>query len=78
MPNSDNQDLLPALNKMESGLLSGQRECLGLLGEMRETSSRHEESIRDILSQDLRSAVQTLSQTQTGNTLVSLIDLYRS
>ena len=63
MPNSDNQDLLPALNKMESGLLSGQRECLGLLGEMRETSSRHEESIRDILSHDLRSAVQTLSQT---------------
>ena len=46
--------ILPALSKMESGLQAGQRECLTLLGEMRETSSRHEDSIRDMLSQDLR------------------------
>ena len=55
---SDNHEssaaILPALSKMESGLLSGQRECLSLLGEMKETSGKHEESIRDILSQDLR------------------------
>ena len=49
--------------QMESGLLAGQKKCLGLLSEMKETSSKHEESIRDILSQDLKSAVQTLSQS---------------
>ena len=51
------------LFQMESGLLAGQKKCLGLLSEMKETSSKHEESIRDILSQDLKSAVQTLSQS---------------
>ena len=46
--------VLPALAKMESGLLSGQRECLALLGEVKEVSSRHEEYIKDSLRDDLR------------------------
>ena len=46
--------MLPALAKMESTLLSCQRECLDLLGEVKEASGRHEEYIKDSLRDDLR------------------------
>ena len=46
--------VLPALAKMESTLLSCQRECLALLGEVKEASGRHEEYIKDSLRDDLR------------------------
>ena len=52
--NQEAAAVLPALAKMESTLLSCQRECLALLGEVKEASGRHEEYIKDSLRDDLR------------------------